>query len=101
MVKDFLRKLVALVAILFLFCLAFCPILTVPFSNELVETLFKSKAVWLSALVLALGSAEKKETHTQSEKIDNACKAFMEEPHQSSNPSAHENNDDETLIFLK
>lgn len=71
MVKDFLRKLIALVALLFLLCLVFGFPVTVYFSNEIVETLLTNKAVWLIALVLVLGSTKKEETSKQNKAQNN------------------------------
>lgn len=99
MVKDFLRKLVAIVAILFLFCLALCFPVTIFFSNEIVETLFKNKAIWLIALVLVLGSTEKKATPTrkiEENRITNRTTHKIAEGIQYETQESED--DDETLI---
>ncbi len=99
MVKDFLRKLVAIVAILFLFCLAFCFPAAIAFSNEIVETLFKNKAVWLIALVLVLGSTEKKATPTWEVEENGSTNRTTHKIAESSQYETQESeDDDETLI---
>lgn len=103
MVKDFLRKLVAIVAILFLFCLAFCFPATIAFSNEIVEALFKSKAVWLMALVLVLCPTEKKATNTRTARENNNTgRTAKAELHETAEISLYKTkqaeDDDETLI---
>lgn len=96
MVKDFIRKLVAIVACIFLLCLALCLPGAVLFSNEIVETLFKNKAVWLFALLLALGSTEGKATSNQ--KVKDTSRTIKSSSHKTVRHETQELYDDETLI---
>lgn len=103
MVKNFIRKLVAIVVALFLFCLAFCPPAAILYSNEIVETLLANKAIWLIALILVLCPTEKKATTTRTVEANNSTSRTIKlASHEIAECSQYETqepeDDDETLI---
>lgn len=106
MAKDFIRKLVAIVVALFLFCLAFCPPAAILYSNEIVETLLTNKAIWLIALILVLCPTEKKATTTRTvDENNSASRTIKSASHETAEISQYETQeseaDDETLISPK
>lgn len=96
MVKDFLRRLVLLVAAIFLICLVFCPLNAIKFSNEIVEGAFQSKAVWVIALAAVILHSTKKKAlpALDEEENDGTGEIITLEAHEI----VEVEYDDETLI---